>query len=148
MGINEKKPTRGALIDLMNNWLRSSNFMKDTRRGIFKDELLEVPYVKKSAKIKKLKTEDSEDENYEEQVSVISFDENFEKREGLIEKKLMEYKKETNAMDKHIEIIKVCLEKKLKRNDIKYEQIAKEFKLTRRHIIRIWKKFEVWLIPK
>ncbi|MBE0550829.1 MAG: hypothetical protein IH619_00420, partial [Ignavibacterium sp.] len=96
MGINEKKPTRGALIDLMNNWLRSSNFMKDTRRGIFKDELLEVPYVKKSAKIKKLKTEDSEDENYEEQVSVISFDENFEKREGLIEKKLMEYKKETN----------------------------------------------------
>jgi len=147
-GSNGGKPTRGALIDLMNNWLRSSNFMKDTRRRIFKDELLEMPYVKKYEKIKKAVTEDSDDENYEEQESVLSFDENSEKGDDLIEEKLMKYKKETNVMDKHIEIIRVCLEKNIRRKDIKYEQIADEFKLTIRHIIRIWKKFESWLMPK
>lgn len=147
----------GALIELMSNWLYSSNYLKDTKRRIFKDEFVEVintqnltdtdqsqsKYISK----KKLKAiESDEEDNIEEDYYTI--DKEIEENNEPIERKLNEYKKELKIKDKHVQILRACLEKKFKDPNITYEQIGTEFKLSRRQIIRIWKKFESWLMPK
>lgn len=121
------KKNSGALIELMNNWLRSANFMRDTKKGLFKDELIEgrVPDSQKEVP--------------------FHYNENSEKIGELVSQKIEEYISKHKIKERSLKIIEDCFRKMLKLNDLSYDEIAGTYGITRRQVIRIWKEFEEWL---
>lgn len=129
-GKQSEKKSSGALIDLMNNWIRSAYFMKDTMKGIFKEEFIETSFPKDPNK---------SETGHSKRPEVI---------DEMVNQRIEEYSKEKKVKARSLKVIEDCLRRKLNLNDLTYEEIAATYGLTRRHVIRIWKQFEEWLNHK
>jgi len=124
------KKSSGALIDLMNNWIRSSYFMKDTKNGLYKEEFIETSLQKRPNELK---------------AGLSAKPEMIDK---MVRQKIAEYSKEKKTKVRNLKVIEDCLRKKLKLNNLTYDEIADAYRISRRQVIRIWKQFEEWLNDK
>ncbi len=129
-GKQSGKKSSGALIDLMNNWIRSSYFMKDTKKGLFKEEYIETGFQKKIIK------------------SGTGLSRKPEVIDEMVNQRIAEYSKEKIVKGRTLNVIEDCLRKKLKLNNLTYNEIADTYRISRRQVIRIWKQFEEWLNKK
>lgn len=129
-GKQSGKKSSGALIDLMNNWIRSAYFMKNTIKGVFKEEFIETGFQKKSNEFK------------------VGLSRRPEVIDEMVNQRIGEYTKEVRIKKRNLKVIEDCLRKKIKLNDLTYDQIAETYGISRRQVIRIWKQFEEWLNSK
>ena len=119
--------SNGAFINLMNNWIRSSYFMKDTGKGLFKNEFIEIHYKE------------------EPDMPGYIFNTDEEEIDEMIAEKIDDYRSKYSIKKRSLKIIEDCFREKLKLNELTYDEIADSYGISKRQVIRIWKKFEAWM---